>query len=105
MILISPTADLEATWHLIGQAIDRDGEKYMQIKRFIPTYRVGGMKSSAENLVDGAPELSEYALALADVLGLLRLNSFRLYSLELKHKSAMLKTASTPVMHENSVKV
>lgn len=51
----------------------------MQIKRFIPTYRVGGMKSSAENLVDGAPELSEYSSA--DVLWSLRFNSFRLCSL------------------------
>ncbi|KAJ1528429.1 hypothetical protein ONE63_006841 [Megalurothrips usitatus] len=56
--------DLEATWHLIGEAVDREGEKYMQLKRFIPTYRVGGMRSNGENLVEGAPELTNLALNL-----------------------------------------
>ncbi|KAK3925850.1 Circadian clock-controlled protein daywake [Frankliniella fusca] len=56
--------DLEANWHLIGETVDKQGEKYMQIKRFIPTYRVGGMKANAENLVEGAPELTNLAMNL-----------------------------------------
>lgn len=52
-------ADLAATWHLIGETVERDGEKYMHIKRYIPTYTVGDMKAYAENLVDSAPELSK----------------------------------------------
>lgn len=54
-------ADLKATWHLIGETVEKSGEKYMQIKRFIPTYTVGGMRGAGENLVEGAPELSEYS--------------------------------------------
>ncbi|XP_026293466.1 circadian clock-controlled protein daywake [Frankliniella occidentalis] len=56
--------DLEANWHLMGETVDKEGEKYMQIKRFIPTYRVGGMKANAENLVEGAPELTNLAMNL-----------------------------------------
>ena len=53
-------AGINGTWKISGAAVEVAGERYMQIQSFYLDYTLDDLKAYASNLVDGAPDLSEY---------------------------------------------